>query len=81
MEKVIQTLIINNDYVMEDSNNDGDYIILNNDKLVGKSCLTFNHKTEHCRIRYKFYNKFLQSIESPSVRGKILSYIASRLLN
>lgn len=56
---------------MEDSHNAGDYVIINNDKLVSKNCLTFNHNTEHCRVIYQFYNKFLQSIESPSVRGKI----------
>ena len=80
-EEVIQYLIDNNDYVMEGSNNDGDYVIMDNDKLVGKNCLTFIHNTEHGKVRYKFYNKFVQSIESPSVRGKIGSHIADWLYN
>ena len=66
---------------MEGSNNDGDYVIMDNDKLVGKNCLTFIHNTEHGKVRYKFYNKFVQSIESPSVRGKIGSHIADWLYN
>lgn len=36
-----------------------------NDKLVGKNRLTLIHNTEHDRVRYKFHNKFTQSIESP----------------
>ena len=54
---------------------------MENDKLVGKNCLTFIHNTEHGTVRYKFYNKFIQSIESPSVRGKIGSHIAHWLYN
>lgn len=42
-----------------------------NDKLVGKNCLTLIHNTEHDRVRYKFHNKFIQSIEIPGVGGKI----------
>ena len=75
-KEAIQYLIDNNDYIMEGSNNYGDYRIMDNDKLVGKNCLTIIHNTEHGRVRYKFYNKFVQSIESPSVRGKIGSHIA-----
>ena len=80
-EEVIQYLIDNNDYVMEGSNASGDYVIMDNDKFVGKNCLTFIHNTEHGAVRYKFYNKFVQSIESPSVRGKIGSHIADWLYN
>ena len=36
-EEVIQYLIENNDYVMEGSNATGDYVIMDNDKLVGKN--------------------------------------------
>ncbi|KAK8838418.1 hypothetical protein M9Y10_033047 [Tritrichomonas musculus] len=79
--EVMQYLIENKNYVMEGYNDTGDYIIMDNDKLVGKNCLTFIHNTEHGRVRYKFYNKFVQSIESPSVRGKIGSHIADWLYN
>ena len=80
-EEVVRYLIENKDYVMEGYNTTGDYIIMDNNKLVGKNCLTFLHNTEHGRVRYKFYNKFIQSIESPSVRGKIGSHIADWLYN
>ena len=49
---------------------------MDNVKLVSKNRLTFFHNTEHSRVRYKFYNKFIQSIENPSVKGKIGSHIA-----
>ncbi|KAK8886408.1 hypothetical protein M9Y10_041871 [Tritrichomonas musculus] len=45
--------------------------ILSNDCFVGKNCLTFITKSNYGTVRYKFYNKFVQSIESPSVRGKV----------
>ena len=80
-DEVVQYLIENEDYVMEGNTINGNYVIMDNDKLVGKNCLTFLHNTEHGRVRYKFYNKFVQSIESPSVRGKIGSHIADWLHN
>ena len=61
-EEVIQYLIDNNDYVIERTNNDGDYVIMDGDKLVGKNCLTFIYYTKHGAVRYKFYNKFVQLI-------------------
>lgn len=66
---------------MEGSNNDEDYAIIDNDKLVGKNCLILIHNIEHGRVRYKFNNTFIQSIESPSVKGKIRSHIADWLYN
>ena len=38
-KEVIRYLNDNQDYVMEGSNNDGDYVIMDNDKLVRKNCL------------------------------------------
>lgn len=35
----------------------GDYIIMDNDKLVGNNCITFIYNTEKGRVKYKFYNK------------------------
>jgi hypothetical protein len=40
--------------------------ILDNNKLVGRNCLTFI-ETTNGSVRYKFYNKFVQSMESPGV--------------
>ena len=53
---------------------------MDNDKQVGKNCLTFIHNKKCGKIRFKLYNKFIQSIESPSVRGKIGSYIKDEQL-
>ena len=58
------------------SETEGDATIISNNNTVGRNCLTFiktipNNGT----IRYKFYNKFVQSMESPSVRSKIGSHI------
>jgi hypothetical protein len=50
--------------------------ILDNDKLVSRNCLTFIRETDNGTVRYKFYNKFVQSMESPSVRRNIGSHIA-----
>lgn len=54
---------------------------MDNDKLVGKNWITFFHNTEYYRIRYNFYNKFIQSMESTSLRGKIGSHISDWLYN
>jgi hypothetical protein len=43
-------------------------MVLDNDKLVGRNCLTFVKTTDNGPVRYKFYNKFVQSMESPGVR-------------
>jgi hypothetical protein len=45
--------------------------ILDNNKLVGRNCLTFIETTTNGTVRYKFYNKFIQSMESPGVRSVI----------
>lgn len=53
-EEVIQFIIDDNNYIMEGSNNDGDFIIIDNDKLVDKNCITFIHNIEKGRVKYKF---------------------------
>lgn len=50
---VIQYLIENNDYVTEEFNNIGDFVIMDNDKLVGKNYLTFIYNIEYGEVRYK----------------------------
>ena len=56
-------------------------MILNNNFYVGQNCLTFISNSEYGSVRYKFYNKFVQSIESPSVRGKVGNHFADWLEN
>jgi hypothetical protein len=50
--------------------------ILRNDHLVGGNCLTFITISEYGNIRYKLYNKFVQSIESAGVRKSMGNHIA-----
>ena len=54
---------------------DDNPVIINNSQLVSNNCLTFISSSTTGTIRYKFYNKFVQSMESPSVRNKIGSHI------
>jgi hypothetical protein len=50
---------------------EGAAYIIDNNSLVFCNCLTFVRGTDNGTVRYKFYNKFVQSMESPSVRGKV----------
>ena len=45
--------------------------IIDNNNSVGANCLTFITNSYFGAVRYKFYNKFVQSMESPSVRGRV----------
>ena len=55
--------------------------ILNNNNLVGRNCLTFITSSIYGNVRYKFYNKFVPSIESPSVRGKVGNHFSDWIDN
>lgn len=48
--EVIHYLIENKRYVMEGYILIGDYIKMDNNKMVGKNCSTLIHKTEHGRV-------------------------------
>jgi hypothetical protein len=49
--------------------------IKNNNNLVGNSCVSFVRKSEDGTMRYKIYNKFIQSMESAGVRKSIGNHI------
>jgi hypothetical protein len=51
--------------------------IMDNNSIVGRNCLTFMRNTGNGDIRYKFYNKFVQSVESPSVRRAVGNHFAN----
>ncbi|KAK8875767.1 hypothetical protein M9Y10_005942 [Tritrichomonas musculus] len=55
--------------------------ILSNDCFVRKNCLTFITKSTFGTVRYKFYNKFVQSIEFPSFRGKVGNHYSNWIDN
>ena len=73
---VIRHLVGEHDFIKQgDTNPDDNPVIINNSQLVSNNCLTFISSSTTGTIRYKFYNKFVQSMESPSVRNKIGSHI------
>ena len=80
-EEVISWLIINRDFRMEGSYNLATHTILDNDFKISKNCLTFIKHTNNGDIRYKFYNKFVQSLESPSVKDLVGSHIGDYISN
>jgi hypothetical protein len=55
--------------------------ILDNSNFVGDNCLTFITETSAGKTRFKIYNKFVQSCESPSVRGRIGHHIKDWINN
>ena len=57
------------------------HTILDNDFKISKNCLTFIKHTNNGDIRYKFYNKFVQSLESPSVRDLVGSHLGHYISN
>ena len=53
-----------------------DIVLLDNQDKVGNNCVSFMRTTEEdIRCRYKYYNKFIQSVESPGVRKKVGSHL------
>ena len=80
-EEVISWLIINRDFRMEGSYDLATHTILDNDFKISKNCLTFIKHTNNGDIRYKFYNKFVQSLESPSVKDLVGSHIGDYISN
>ena len=80
-EQVIDYLINNRDFRLQGSNNLATHTIMDNDFKISRNCLTFIKHTNNGDIRYKFYNKFVQSLESPSVRDLIGSHIGDYISN
>ena len=74
--ELVDHLINNCGFRKENTYNDSDTTIIANSNTVSKNCLTFIKTVEgNGTIRYKFYNKFVQSMESPSVRNRVGSHI------
>ena len=56
--------------------------IINNNKTVGRHCLSFiTTSINGLQLRLKFYNKFVQSLETGSVRENIGSHISNWVNN
>jgi hypothetical protein len=60
-----------NDEEEEEEEHYRNITIMDNNKMVGRNCLTFIETTDNGCVRYKFYNKFVQSVESPGVRSVV----------
>ena len=80
-EEVINWLLINRDFRMQESYVLATHTILDNDFKISRNCLTFNKHTNNGDIRYKLYNKFVQSLESPSVRDLVGSHLGDYISN
>ena len=74
-EEVINWLLTNRDFRMQQSYDLATHTILDNDFKISRNCLTFIKHTNIGDIRYKFYNKFVQSLGSPSVRDLVGSHL------
>ena len=57
------------------------HTILDNDFKISRNCLTFIKDTNNGDIRYNFYKKFVQSLESPSVKDIVGSHIGDYISN
>ena len=66
---------------MQGSYNLGTHTILDNDYKISRKCLTFIKHTNNGDVRYKFYNIFVQSLESPSVKDLVGSHIGEYISN
>ena len=80
-EEVNNWLLINRDFRMQESYVLATHTILDNDFKIYRNCLTFNKHTNNGDIRYKLYNKFVQSLESPSVRDLVGSHLGDYISN
>ena len=80
-EQVIDYLINNCDFRIQGSYDLATHTVLDNDFKISRNCLIFIKHTNNGDIRYKFYNKFVQSLESPSVRDLIGSHIGDYISN
>ena len=75
-KKLKDYLLELDNFTMEGDYGEREYTVLDNGKYVSNNCLTFIGKGEYGTIRFKLYNKFVQSMESPSVREKIGNHIS-----
>ena len=80
-EEVINWLLTNRDFRMQHSYDLATHTIIDNDFKISKNCLTFIKHTNNGDIRYKFYNKFVRKLESPSVRDLVGSHLGHYISN
>lgn len=47
------------------------YTLIDNDRTVGRNCLSFMHRLHTCSVRGKIYNKLAQSLETRNIKDRI----------
>ena len=80
-EKVIEFLKNNRDFRIQNSYDRAAHAILDIDFKISRNCLTFKKHTNNGDIRSKFYNKCVQSLESPAVRDLVGGHNGDHILN
>ena len=71
-DEVIEYLVKEHDFRMQgDENTLSPRTILDNDRFVGRNCLTYMEEIRGFVTRQKIYNKLVQSLESQSVRSVV----------
>ena len=72
--EIIQHLVSNHDFREQGSNDFSPRTIVDNDNTVGRNCLTYMETVDGIKTRPKIYNKFVQMLETQSVRSKVGSH-------
>ena len=80
-DEVITWLLINGDFRMQGSYHLATLPILDNFFKNSRDCLTFIKHIDNGDISYIFNKKFIQSLESPSVRELVGSHIGDYISN
>ena len=68
---IVEYLVQNCNFREQDTEDISPRTIINNDKMVGRNCLTYMETLGNYKTRQKIYNKFVQALECQSVRSKI----------
>ena len=70
-EEDIEYLFTNHEFRMQGTYEVAKHTIADNAFKTLKNCQTFMKNTANGHNRFKFYNNFVQSLESPSVRDLV----------
>ena len=68
--EIVQHLVKNHDFRVQGSEEHSPRTIIDNDNTVGRNCLSYMETVDDIQTRPKIYNKFVQMVETQSVRSK-----------
>ena len=82
-QQLIKHLLSTGEFCIEGSHERTLYTIKDDDNKVGRSCLEImgHDVLTGQSIRYKYYNKFIQSLESPGVRKTVGNHLSHWIHN